>query len=351
MSDRPTMTRRKALQLTAAGAAPLAAPWIVPAHAQAKVLHINSYGGVLESSWMKAFSAPFTAASGVEVKAVPPVSFAKLKAQVRSKNWEWDLTNLGDNEFAQAVHEGLLEKVDTSIVPVGKLAPGMVTDFGIKSYTLGTNIVYRKDKFPGGGPQSWADFWDVKKFPGDRCLFDRSFTCLAFALLADGVPPDKLYPMDVDRAFKSMDRIKKHIKVWWTQGTQSQQLIRNEVDMIGMWSARAIDSIESGVPLELVWNGAETYSSNWCVPKGNPNVKLAWQFIATAVEAKNQAEFTKLLPYGPSNPEALPLIPEKTLRLTPSWPDNARQSFRHDPVWLAPRLAEIRERWSQWITG
>src|SRR5262249_435317 len=63
-------------------------------------------------------------------------------------------------------------------------APHMVRDYGITSYSLGTNLVYRKDKFPNGGPQSWTDFWDVKKFPGSRCFYDRSFSCLAFALLA-----------------------------------------------------------------------------------------------------------------------------------------------------------------------
>ena len=135
------------------------------------------------------------------------------------------------------------------------------------SYSLGTNLVYRKDRFPNGGPQNWADFWDVKRFPGPRCLFDRSFTCLAFALLADGVPIDKLYPMDVDRAFRKMNEIKPHIKVWWREGAQSQQLIRDgEVVMIGMWSARAIDLIEDKVPLEIVWNGAELYNANLMVP-------------------------------------------------------------------------------------
>ncbi len=162
--------------------------------------------------------------------------------------------------------EGLLEKVDKVAAKADQLPPQIVREYGITSYSLGTNLVYRKDKFPNGGPQSWADFWDVKKFPGPRCMYDRSFTCLAFALLADGVPIDKLYPMDLDRAFRKMSEIKPHIKVWWREGSQSQQLIRDgEVDMIAMWSARAIDLIEDKVPLELVWNGAEIYH---CQPVG-----------------------------------------------------------------------------------
>ena len=119
-----------------------------------------------ETSWKKAFFDPFTAQTGIQIKTVPGVSFAKLKAQVQTRNYEWDVINLGDVEYGQAVLEGLLEKVDKTAAKTDQLPPHMVREFGITSYSLGTNLVYRKDKFPNGGPQSWADFWDVKKFPG-----------------------------------------------------------------------------------------------------------------------------------------------------------------------------------------
>ncbi len=349
-----TITRRTFNKLAAASAlGAVAAPRLISsASAQAQTLYVNSYGGVLQDSWVKAFFEPFTAVSGVPVKPIPPVSYAKLRAIVQTKSYEWDMQNLGEVEFAQAEYDGLLEPLDASIVKVDTLGPNMLRGNGVASYQLGTNLVYRKDKFPNGGPQSWADFWDVKKFPGSRCLFNRPFTCLAYALLADGVPKDKLYPMDVDRAFKKMSEIKPHIKVWWTQGSQSQQLIRDgEVDMIGMWSARAVELINDGVPLEIVWNGAENYSAVWCVAKGTPKAKTAWQFIDFATRPEPQANFTKLLPYGPSNPKALPLIPEKQAKETPSWPANLEASFRHDANWMAPHLGAIRERWTQWMVS
>ncbi|MCC7086590.1 MAG: ABC transporter substrate-binding protein [Pirellulales bacterium] len=319
------------------------------ARAQTRTLYVNSYGGVWETSWRKAFFAPFTARTGIEVKAVSPVSFAKLKAQVQKKHYDWDLTNLGDVEFAVGVHENLLEKIDTSIIKKDQVPPHMIRDYGVVSYSLGTNLVYRKDKFPNGGPQSWSDFWNVKKYPGRRALFDRSFTSLAFALLADGVPTDKLYPMDIDRAFRKLDEIKPHIKVWWTQAAQSQQLIRDEVDMIAMWSARAVDLIEANVPLEIVWNGAELYDATLCVPRGNPNAAMAWEFISFVAQAEPQANLAMLLPYGPANPNARALMPEKRVRMTPAWPDNAKVAFSHDAAWLAPRMPAIRERWTQWL--
>jgi Bacterial extracellular solute-binding protein len=101
----------------------------------------------------------------------------------------------------------------------------------------------------------------------------------------------------------------------------------------------------------MVWNGAELYWSNLIVPKGDPNAKAAWQFAGFAAQPKPQADFAMLLPYGPANPAARALIPNARLRLTPAWPENEKVMFQHDPAWLAPRLAEIRERWTQWMTG
>ena len=350
-ASRGLITRRN--MLAATGGALIASPFVrTSAQAQGKIVYVNSYGGVWETSWKKAFFDPFTAQTGIQIRTVPGVSFAKLKAQVQTRNYDWDVINMGDVEYAQAVLEGLLEKVDQEAAKTSELPPQIVREYGITSYSLGTNIVYRKDRFPNGGPQSWADFWDVKKFPGARCLFDRSFTCLAFAMLADGVPADKLYPMDIDRAFRKMDEIKPHVKVWWRDGAQSQQLIRDgEVDMIAMWSARAVDLIQDKVPLELVWNGGELYWSNLIVPKGDPNAKAAWQFAGFVAQAKPQADFAMLLPYGPANPGARALMPEARLRLTPAWPDNEKVMFQHDAAWLAPRLAQIRERWTQWMTA
>jgi len=109
MTRRHLVTRRKAL---AFGAGSVFTPYIWPAGAQTRTLCVNSYGGVWETSWKKAFFDPFTAQTGIQIKTVPGVSFAKLKAQVQTRNYEWDVINIGDVEYGQAVLEGLLEKVD-----------------------------------------------------------------------------------------------------------------------------------------------------------------------------------------------------------------------------------------------
>src|SRR6201991_4932854 len=103
----PRISRRGMLALGAGSL--VGAPAILrSAQAQTRTLYVNSYGGVWETSWRKAFFDPYTAQSGVAIKTVPGVSFAKLKGQVQTRNFEWDVINIGDVEYAQAVREGLL---------------------------------------------------------------------------------------------------------------------------------------------------------------------------------------------------------------------------------------------------
>src|SRR5215208_2142656 len=212
--DLPSLSRRRLIQTFAAlGTTAAAAPGLLrSAAAQSRTLYVNTWGGSWTAAEEAAFFKPFTEATGIRVQTVAPVSYAKLKAQVQSGRYEWDVTAISQSDWLRAEREGLVEPIDWTVVQKDNLFPDAVFANGISYCALGTNLCYRKDKFPNGGPQSWADFWDVKKFSGTRSLYNNAPRSLAFALLADGVPPDKLYPMDIDRAFKKLDQIKPHIK-------------------------------------------------------------------------------------------------------------------------------------------
>src|SRR5258706_132363 len=284
--------------------------------------------------------------------SVAPVSYAKLKAQVQSGSYEWDLTAITAGYWLRAEREGLVEPIDWSIINKDKLPPDSVFANGVHYCALGTNLCYRTDKFPNGGPKTWADFWDVKKFPGNRSLYNSWDRVLPAALIADGVPVDKLYPLDVDRAFKKLNEIKPHIKVWWTQGNQSQQLIRDgEVDLIQIWNARGSELKAQGVPVEVVWDGATITMTTWGVAKKAPNRSLAFEFIQFAVQAQPQAEFCKRLYYGPSNPKAFDFIPQDLAVQMPTYPANEKIAVRPDPVWEADNSAVLQERFTQWLAS
>jgi len=320
------------------------------APAESQTLNVNTWGGSWTAAEEAAYFKPFTEKTGIAIATVAPVSFAKLKAQVQTRNYEWDVSTINPTELRQAELEGLLEPIDWSIVNRAALGPNQVSSQGIGAVALATGLAYRKDKFPTGGPTSWSDFWDVKRFPGPRSLFNRSFTVMAFALLADGVAPSQLYPMNVDRALRKLSEIKPHIKVWWTQGNQSQQLIRDgEVDMISIWNARANELAEAAVPVEFVWKQAETYGSYWFVPKGTPRAQSAWRFIDFAVQPRPMAEFCTKLSYGPLNPKAFEFIPPAQARKMPTYPEHLKIGFFPDPAWLGPNMAMIKERFAQWL--
>lgn len=347
---RRTFLKGFAATVTAAAAGPL----IVTDRtiAQTRTIFVNTWGGSWTAAEEAAFFKPFTEATGIRVRTVAPVSYAKLKAQVQSGNYEWDITSITQADLLRAEREGLVEPVDWTVVKKEKLFPDAVYANGLAYCALGTNLAYRKDKFPQGGPKSWADFWDVKKFPGNRSMFNNAVRTVQFALVADGVPVDKVFPLDVDRAFRKLDQIKPHIKVWWTQGNQSQQLLRDgEVDMIVMWNARASELQQQGHPVELVWPGATITTTMWGVAKGAPNRKPAWEFLQFAVQPKAQADFANKLYYGPTNPEAFKYISPEVSRQLPTYPENAKVAIKPDTLAEADQTAKIQERFTQWLAS
>lgn len=350
------ITRRTLLGKSIAATALVGvAPAIIGRRAAAaeKALYINTYGGTIRAAETAAYYKAFTEQTGIEIRLVEGVSLAKLKAAVQSGNYEFDMTILDLFDVYQARGQGLLEPIDFTALNRDNIAPGCIErNDAVYIRCLGTDLCYRKDKFPGGGPRSWMDFWDVEKFPGNRSLYSQAFSATAYALIADGVPTDKLYPMDLDRAFRKLDRIKPHIKVWWTQGNQSEVLIRDaEVDMIDMWNGRAQAVIEGGAPVEIVWNGGMLSKAYYVVAKGTPRAKLAWQFIEFSNQAKYQAAFSNILPYGPANPKAFDFMPPEQIAKSPTAPAHAAVAFVPDAEWSGQHGTALRERWVQWLAS
>ncbi|MDE0029594.1 MAG: hypothetical protein OXU42_09375, partial [Deltaproteobacteria bacterium] len=75
----------------AAGAMILGAPYIASkARAKTKAIYINTWGGSWGKAEAEAYYKPYEKATGVAVKPITPVAFAKLKAQVQSGHYEFD---------------------------------------------------------------------------------------------------------------------------------------------------------------------------------------------------------------------------------------------------------------------
>src|SRR5437867_8251975 len=131
---RTTMRRRTFLKGFAATATAAAAgPLIVTDRtiAQTRTMFVNTWGGSWTAAEEAAFFKPFTEATGIRVRTVAPVSYAKLKAQVQSGSYEWDVTAITQADLLRADREGLVEPIDWSIVKKDKLFPNAVYANGL----------------------------------------------------------------------------------------------------------------------------------------------------------------------------------------------------------------------------
>ena len=319
--------------------------------AEEKIVVFNSSGGSLDEAQRRVFSDPFEKETGIKVIHTAPTNFAKLKAMVESGNVEWDITELPPRDMVRSVKLGYLEPIDYTVVDKSKLIPEAGLQYALGGGFYTTILAYNVNKFPKGKhPQTWAEFWDVKKFPGRRSLRNSPADTLEIALLADGVAPDKIYPLDVDRAFKSLDKIKPHIAVWWTVGAQPAQFLTDkEVDLITSWNGRITDIQRKGAPVEIEWNQGILNLSYYGVVKGAKHKANSMKYMAFRQRADRQAEWIKAMPYPGGNKEIFKYVDAELAKVLPTYPEHLKKAVKVNFEWWLENADKVQERWSAWM--
>ncbi|CAN7271687.1 ABC transporter substrate-binding protein [Pararhizobium sp. LjRoot235] len=314
--------------------------------AAAADLVFTSWGGTTQDAQKAAWADPFTTATGINVVQDGPTDYGKLKAMVEAGSVTWDVVDVEGDYAVQAGKAGLLEKLDFSVIDKSKLDPRFLTDYSVGSFYYSFVIGCNKDAV-SVCPKTWADLFDTAKFPGKRTFYKWSAPgVIEAALLADGVAPEKLYPLDLDRAFKKLDTIKADI-IWWTGGAQSQQLLASaEAPFGSFWNGRLTALAETGVTVETSWEQNITAADALVVPKGTKNKEAAMKFIAAATSADAQANMAINTGYAPINLDSSAIMDEK-IRMTLPDMQSASQINADMEYWAANRDA-IGERWYAW---
>ena len=336
-----TITRRGALALAAAAA-------LLPgvSSAQNNQVVFTSWGGTTQAAQKTHWGDAFTAASGIKVVMDGPTDYGKFKAMVESGNVVWDVVDVEGDFAARAAKDGLLEPIDYNVVNKAGLDPRFASNHYVGSFYYSFVLGYNKDVIKGT-PANWSALFDLKAFPGKRTLYKWSAPgVLELALLADGVSADKLYPLDLDRAFKKLDTIKSQI-VWWTGGAQSQQLLASGEAPIGMfWNGRVHAIQTSGGNVGVSWEQNLPAADVLVVPKGSKNKAAAMKFLAFATGAKPQAAMATETAYAPINTGAKALMAPAAVK---ELPDQYQKSqVKLDMAYWAENRDTIGARWYAW---
>ncbi len=318
------------------------------AAAQSKTVTFAGFGGVTQEAERKTLLHAAEKNLGVTIREDKHGDFGGVKAHVLSGNVTWDIVGIGFSICAKSVRNGLVEKLDYSLIDTTGVEPKFVTPYCLGTWTYSYGISYRTDKFGKNPPKTWAEFWDVKKFPGRRSLWGNGRYVLEAALMADGVPRDKVYETlstekGVDRAFAKLAEIKPHINVWWSSIGSAMQLLRDgEVDLIQLANGRIDALAKDGAPVAFEYNEAVMDAEAFLVPKGAPNASLAMKVISETLKPEPQARFALELPFGPANVNAYKtglITPEVAAKL-PTHPNNLDRQLAASSDWYASDIGE-----------
>ena len=287
----------------------------------AETLTIVTQGGQPGDVQKKTVFEPFATETGIQIRVDTfNQELARLRTQVETGNLVWDAVSLNPINEVAGCEEGLLEKIDWSKHARAEAfeAVGGFGECGAPYLASPGALVIDSDKLKGdAAPKSWADFWDVAKFPGKRALMYQPDQTLEIALMADGVPPSDVVkvltgPGGVDRAFRKLAELKPHIK-WWKSGDESMQLLlTGEVSMGYGWLGRVNAANSSNNrKLRIVWDAGYTNALIFLgVMKGSPRKEQAIRLIAYQLSAPVQARHMEALGNPPANADANPLLSE-----------------------------------------
>ena len=333
-------------------------------------LTVVSWGGSYAQAVTKGYHEPFTAETGIGIRLDDyNGGLAQVRAQVESDNVYWDVVDLEIADAVSGCDEGILERINTAMLPPAPDGTPAVRDFlpetllecSVGTLLYSTIYAYNASRIAGEKPATMEDFFDLERFPGRRGMRRVPFVNLEFALIADGVPIDQVYatldtPAGVDRAFRKLDTIKDQV-VWWEAGAQPPQMLADgEVAMSTAYNGRIFNAqVLENQPFVIVWDGQVMDVGQLGIVAGTPNLEAALEFVRFATTAASMAGVSRHIAYSPARQSGLSLITthaDTGVDMNPhmpTYPENSKRVLHNDWLWWSDHMDEMHERFSAWL--
>ena len=334
----------------------LAALGAAPALGQApRSLVMVNWGGIANEGFGRFYGDPFAAANpGIRVTqdSTGP-SAGRIRSMVESRRVTWDLCDSSASTAFLLGGMNLLEKTDYSIVDRSKvISPGFALEHGAAPYSFSSVLAYDSSKFPTP-PTSWVDFWDLRRFPGQRLLRRDALGAMDAAMMSLGRAPAEVYPIDTRAALRRIGEIRRNT-VYWSSGSESEQFLRTGEAVMGqIWHTRAsVLQRETQGRIKFIWNQGLLQPGIFVAPRGNPGGELAQRLLASMLaNEEGQVGLLGLLGNGPTNPAAAARVPAELRANNPTDPENERQQLSLNGQWWGANYQQANQDYLDTITG
>jgi len=308
-----------------------------PALAEGEVV-MQDPGGAYGDALQEVMYDSFEDETGIDVVTVQEArSGPRIKAQVEAGKTEWDLTFIFDQE-TKLLGDCCLADIDYDKMSdeakktLDSMPENLKRPKGVALQVIGVGMVYNTDVYSKQQPESWADFWDVETFPGNRCLPAWPRFVMEAALMADGVAKEDLYPVDMERALKKIEEIKPHVSKWWTTSAQAPQLLLDgEADMCMAYTGSSSILALEGAPLEVEWNQGFVYYDFFSIPKDAPNYDNALKLLSWRLDSQRAAELTSVYPVALPSPLVYEAADPEISKYWANNPDNLAKAIEWSP--------------------
>jgi putative spermidine/putrescine transport system substrate-binding protein len=321
-------------------------------------LTVVGWGGSSQDAHRQAYWDSFTRTTGIELREDSwHGGVGVIRTRVVGGDASWDVVQVETEDLILGCEEGLFEPLEWAALG-GREAfiPAAVHNCGVGAMLWSYLIGWDGDRIRGAGPRSWADFWDVERFPGRRGMRRTPKYTLEFALMADGVPADQVYamlrtPAGVDRAFRKLDALKPHI-IWWSSISQVPDLLGSgEVAMSVTSPGRLIVANRTeGRNFRVSWDGNIYAVDYWVVLTNSPRKAEAMQLVRHMTRAENQVRLPRFIPTGLTNRSAARMIDPRLTLDTPSNPANMTNALELDAGFWVEYGDQLTQRFNAWLS-
>lgn len=299
----------------------------------------------------------FTNQTGIQVNLITDVAYDRFMSDAQLHA---DLYLLPDIMLPQAVKDGSVKPLPWERIPRRELAPQAVHGFGVASCGYATLMAYNVNAYGDRVPQDWQHFFAVDLAPDARALKRTPVDTLEFALLASGVRANNLYPLQVEQAFRQLDKIRQQVRLWWENDQEPIQALNSGAVTIGSVRLDAILKMANQAGLNVNRNQAIMHWDYWVMPqRGSNNPEAALSFVNLILEARTQADVVDWWLHkapgsstrgcSPSNQAAFKLMDGPTGRIFPTYPANYSHLIYPDIEWWSENYAAVSGRFESWL--